>query len=102
MAIDFPNSPALNDTHTVGSNTWSYDGEKWVLVGEAIDLEDLGDVVLTSPTANQVLTYDGTNWVNDDPGSGGSGDIDGGDANAGPLEAEVTGYIIVTFDGGEL
>lgn len=31
MAIDFPNSPSLNDTHTVGSKTWLYDGEKWVL-----------------------------------------------------------------------
>lgn len=31
MAIDFPNSPSTNDTYTVGSKTWTYDGEKWVL-----------------------------------------------------------------------
>ena len=34
MAIDFPNSPSLNQTYTVGSKTWSYDGEKWVLSTE--------------------------------------------------------------------
>jgi hypothetical protein len=32
MAIDFPNSPATNQTHTVGGKTWTYDGEKWVVV----------------------------------------------------------------------
>lgn len=31
MAIDFPNSPATNDTYTVGAKTWMYDGEKWLL-----------------------------------------------------------------------
>ncbi len=29
MAIDFPNSPTINDTHTVGDTTWTYDGSKW-------------------------------------------------------------------------
>jgi hypothetical protein len=32
MAIDFPNSPTANQTHTVGGKTWTYDGEKWVVV----------------------------------------------------------------------
>ena len=31
----------------------------------ATDLDDLTDVVITSPTAGQVLKYNGTNWVND-------------------------------------
>ena len=29
MAIDFPNSPATNDTHTVGDKTWIYADGKW-------------------------------------------------------------------------
>ena len=29
MAINFPDSPTTNDTHTVGSTTWTYDGTKW-------------------------------------------------------------------------
>lgn len=31
-AIDFPNSPATNDTFTVGTRTWKYDGAKWNVV----------------------------------------------------------------------
>lgn len=31
MAIDFPNSPTLNQTYTVGNVTWKYDGAKWVI-----------------------------------------------------------------------
>lgn len=32
----------------------------------AQDLEDLVDVVITSPTNEQILQYNGTNWVNAD------------------------------------
>lgn len=34
-------------------------------------LADIPNVVLTSPATNQVLTYNGTNWVNQTPSSGG-------------------------------
>ena len=30
MAINFPNSPSLNDTYTVGSTTYTWDGTAWV------------------------------------------------------------------------
>lgn len=33
MAIDFPNSPTLNDIYTVGDSSWEYDGEKWLSLG---------------------------------------------------------------------
>lgn len=33
MAIDFPNSPSVNDYFTVGKRTWQWDGDAWVLVG---------------------------------------------------------------------
>ena len=29
MAIDFPASPSLNDTHTVGATTFSWNGTYW-------------------------------------------------------------------------
>ena len=32
MAIDFPNSPTANQTYTVGGKTWTYDGQKWIVV----------------------------------------------------------------------
>jgi hypothetical protein len=34
------------------------------LPSQISNLNDLGDVVLNAPTANQYLKYDGTNWVN--------------------------------------
>lgn len=32
MAIDFPNSPATNDTFTSGGRTWQYNGSAWTLL----------------------------------------------------------------------
>ncbi len=65
MAIDFPNSPVLNDTHTSGGRTWIYDGEKWLLQGTSIYLDNIADVDLatTPPSSGDVLSFDGTNWV---------------------------------------
>jgi len=34
MAINFPNSPSLNDDHTVGTSIWRWDGSKWIFVGD--------------------------------------------------------------------
>jgi hypothetical protein len=35
MAIDFPNTPNINDIYNVGNRTWIYDGEKWVIISQA-------------------------------------------------------------------
>jgi len=40
MAIDFPNSPTLNQTYAVGNKTWQYDGEKWIVVDNSTVLRD--------------------------------------------------------------
>jgi hypothetical protein len=40
MAIDFPNTPTLNQTYTVGSRTWKYDGEKWVVIDYAANAQN--------------------------------------------------------------
>jgi hypothetical protein len=29
MPLNFPNSPSLNQTYTVGSSTWTWDGTVW-------------------------------------------------------------------------
>ena len=66
------------------------------------DLDDLSDVVITTPTTNQVLAYDGTNWVNANAGAG-SGDVVGpasATANAVALFDGTTGKLIK--DGGVL
>jgi hypothetical protein len=31
-AIDFPNTPSVNDTFTSGNTTWQYNGVSWSLV----------------------------------------------------------------------
>ena len=41
--------------------------------GGASTLNDLTDVVISAPTTNQVLKYDGTNWVNGTDATGGGG-----------------------------
>ena len=48
-------------------------GTSVVQIG-AGNLSGLDDVSITSPTAGQSLSYDGTNWVN---GTGGAGDVVG-------------------------
>ena len=32
MAIDFPDSPSVNDTHTVSNRTWQWNGTYWAIV----------------------------------------------------------------------
>jgi hypothetical protein len=40
-----------------------------------VELDKLTDVVITSPATDQVLKYNGTNWVNGTDGGGGSATI---------------------------
>lgn len=40
-------------------------------------LDEHSDVVITSPTTNEVLKYDGTNWVNDTGGGGAVDSVNG-------------------------
>lgn len=35
MAIDFPNSPTVDDTFTVGGRTWKWNGTAWLVVPPA-------------------------------------------------------------------
>ena len=41
------------------------------------NLDDLSDVTLTSPSNGQVLSYNGTAWINSAAASGGASDLDG-------------------------
>ena len=47
-----------------------YDGTSWSAIGGggSVALNDLTDVALGSPVTNEVLTFDGSNWVNSTPG----------------------------------
>lgn len=56
-AVDFPNSPQVNDTFTVGERTWKWTGTTWDAVVDPVGVASGG-------TQGQVLTKVGnTNYV---------------------------------------
>ncbi len=63
--------------------------------GGATAIDDLSDVTITTPTTDQVLTYNGTAWVNDDA-TGGASAID--DLTDVVITSATTGQVL-TFDG---
>lgn len=75
-AIDFPNSPAVNDLFTVDNRTWKWNGSTWDMMSVAFAhthaMADLTSFAVTSPTTGQLLSYNGTTskWVNADAPSG--------------------------------
>jgi hypothetical protein len=67
-----PRTPTLTDLILVGdpSTGYSYKATLSVIsafVGNNIQFSSLGGISLTNPTNGQVLTYNGTNWVNQTP-----------------------------------
>jgi len=68
------NASLTNSSITINGTAVSLGGSITVSGGAAGNLDSLTDVVITSPSLNQVLKYNGTNWVNDtDATSGGGG-----------------------------
>ena len=70
-AIDFPNSPSLNQTYTVGDRTWKWNGSVWAVV-RAVDLlvgptgatgatgpSVTGNTGVTGPTGSAYVNIDG-------------------------------------------
>ena len=47
-AIDFPNSPSVNDTHTVGNRVWRWNGTVWEVVRSTVPYA----TGATGPTGN--------------------------------------------------
>ena len=65
-AIDFPNSPTVNDTFTSGNTTWQYDGVSWSLVQSAQSIAT-GSVTEDKLAAGSVTIdkIDADVWAND-------------------------------------
>ena len=59
----------INNESLLGSGNIS-------ISGTAGPLDDLTDVVITSPSTGQVLKYNGTNWINDTVSGGSAGTLD--------------------------
>ena len=64
MAINFPNNPNLNDTHTVGSSVWRWNGYAWVRVPDPGDKGEKGEKGEKGDKGkNFLLTYSTFNEV---------------------------------------
>ena len=75
-AIDFPNSPSVNDTHTVGNRVWKWNGTVWEVVRSTVPYA----TGPTGPTGNTGST--GLTGVTGAGPTGPTGSVDYTDANA--------------------
>jgi hypothetical protein len=81
----------INTTDPKPGYVYNQDDDTWYpLLGLATQaLDELTDVVITTPTTNQVLAYNGTNWVN----SSEAGDVSAVTAGTGITVTDGTGPI---------
>lgn len=56
MAINFPDSPTLNQVFTAAGRTWKWDGTTWVSVGAELVVADITDLTASAAELN---TLDG-------------------------------------------
>jgi hypothetical protein len=52
MAINFPDSPTLNQVFSAGGRTWRWDGTTWVSVGAELVVADITDLTATATEIN--------------------------------------------------
>lgn len=71
-AIVIPSDLTVNGTFTLDNETGILKASSGTVTSDA-GINDLDDVSISSPSADEVLAYDGTNWVNQ-ASSGGGGD----------------------------
>ena len=63
MAINFPDAPSVNDTHTVGTSTWTWDGTKWTITStDEIDanVDDLVTLTGVAENSTTLGTFTGS------------------------------------------
>lgn len=73
MAIDFPNSPTVDDEFTADGRIWVWTGAVWnAKQVTSLDLTDLADVTVTTASNGDIIRYNGTTWINDNTIDGGS------------------------------
>jgi len=80
-AIDFPDSPALNSTHTVGNRVWKWNGTVWEVVRSTVPYATgatgpTGNTGSTGLTGATGLTGVTGSSITGPTGPAGSGDFD--------------------------
>jgi hypothetical protein len=74
MALNFPSSPALNQTHTVGTKTWKWNGYAWDVQLQAA--ADSASVIAAFATANTALSIANSAFAQANTGGGGGAATD--------------------------
>jgi len=96
MALDFPTSPALNQTYTFGSYTWRWDGTSWVgavpIVNATINNTTIG---VTTPSVGNFTSIGATTQ-----GTGAFTTLSATGAITGSLGATVRGYSVPASGSG--
>ena len=91
MALNFPDSPTLNQTYAEAGKVWIFNGSRWAMlspaaftladsavttakiaagavtaakINNAVTLNDIPDVTITSVASGQVIQWNGAAWVN--------------------------------------
>lgn len=67
MAVNFPDSPTLNQEFTSGTRTWIWNGSVWALKQTLnVSISNLQDVELNNLSNGEVLSYNSNNqkWEN--------------------------------------
>ncbi len=100
MAIDFPNSPALNEEFTVGVTTWYWDGARWLIKNSQGPIGPTGPLGPTGPTG-PTGPQGADSFVTGPTGPTGSTGPTGPIGLTGPTGATgPTGPVFQNIDGG--
>ena len=91
MALDFPNSPSVNDSFNAGGKTWVYNGTKWVLLSVSLN-QTVADGAITAAK----LAADSVTSAKIAAGAVGTTDLAANAVTQAKLAANVSGITITT------
>jgi len=91
MALDFPNSPSVNQSFNAGGKTWVYNGTKWVLLGVSLN-QTVADGSITAAK----LAADSVTSAKIAAGAVGTTDLAANAVTQAKLAANVSGITITT------
>ena len=95
----------LTDVSTPGVQNGyilKYNGSSWESTAPVANIQDLSNVVITSPISGQVLKYNGTNWINDTDISGSGGGSSSVTVSDTPPSSPSSGDLWYKSDEGQL
>ena len=101
MALDFPNSPSVNDSFSAGGKTWVYNGTKWVLLSVSLNQTVADGAITAAKLASDSVTSakivaDSITSAKIAAGAVGTTDLAANAVTQAKLAANVSGITITT------